>query len=226
MVLKKYIKNFTQKNHLFGVILTDFNDNIFIIFRGTVYLYEWKTNFKIDEQFFFNDKKSTLDKLKLLMDKDDNPMIHKGFVEIYMNIRKDIFDTLKIINPNKNKNIIISGHSIGGSISTILGIDLYFNKYKIIVYSIGSPRVGNKDFAKLVKRHNINIFQIINIADIVPDLPFSILPKLNNYKQSYEYTHCGIIKTFLNQDDSIIKNHSRLKYFNSLNTKKLCSCKY
>ena len=91
----------------------------------------------------------------------DNGEVHDGFYISWNEVKDKIIENLtEIKNNNLNSplEIIIFGHSLGGAISTLAAYDLGL-KYNISiglkdnisigsVWTFGSPRVGNKDFAK------------------------------------------------------------------------------
>jgi predicted lipase len=73
-----------------------------------------------------------------------------------------------------NSSLLVTGHSLGGAVSTISTADLYTSKYSEkftswTVYTIGQPRVGNDIFAKWVSGFKgIDFYRVVNENDIVP----------------------------------------------------------
>lgn len=103
-----------------------------------------------------------------------DPLVHKGFYEIYMSIRNQIF---QIINARGGlgsyTQFIVTGHSLGGALSTLAAIDLYnpSNADVLIHYSFASPRVGNIAFAQIFNSLVTESRRVYNTEDIVPTLP-------------------------------------------------------
>lgn len=181
-----------KKEKIFGVILEDnINNNIWVCFRGTQTLSEIISDLKTKQI------KSSIFK---------NCLIHEGFEKIYSVIRKNIMDTVKKNIMDKNKNIIVTGHSLGASIATLTGLELSINGYNSVVYNFASPRIGNEEFKKMVN-NNVNVFRIVNQSDIVPTLPSSVFPNFENYKNPFIYNHCGILKSFDDNWFSSLNNH-------------------
>lgn len=107
--------------------------------------------------------------------KETEIKVHTGFLKLYFTIRSLL---LAEIIQYKSKKIIISGHSLGGALGTLLAFDLAINfpklaeKTRLITY--GSPRVGNPYFVNLFnefypgRKKNLRIF---NQGDLVPAIP-------------------------------------------------------
>jgi triacylglycerol lipase len=188
---------------LFGVIST-YQDNIIISFRGTIYINEWVDDFEYEQVYFLKDKNTGLK--ETLNDSNLVPTVHKGFYDLYNIIRDKIISTLAKLDPDKTKNIIITGHSLGSGIATICLIDLYYEKYNnLLCYVFASPRVGNKNFSKLFD--NLNLYNIMNNLDMIPTLPPSVCPNFNNKNQPYIYYNCGKILSFGDNWKSMKNNH-------------------
>jgi hypothetical protein len=88
---------------------------------------------------------------------------------------KDILD-----NTNKNKNdiFILTGHSLGGAIVTLLHARLInkgIPKNRILTYTYGSPPVGNKEFSDHFSK-DISLYRIFNEAD-----PVASTQQLHNF---------------------------------------------
>jgi len=98
--------------------------------------------------------------------------VHRGF----WNAFKNISDEIDEVNC-KLDTIYITGHSLGGALATLCAIHFVFNlgiKPKGI-YTFGSPRVGDKEFAR---NYNMNLkditYRIVNNCDIVTRIPIRL----------------------------------------------------
>jgi triacylglycerol lipase len=185
-------------NPIFGMLCTH-NDTAWLIYRGTSNPQEWIQDFTYNQVMY---KQSGL--------------IHKGFWNIYNKSRNKILNTLR--KSGRIKKIIVSGHSLGGGVAILSGVDLYFSGYDVIVYTFASPRVGNSDYCNMVNSLLLNpnnkfkLYRIVNTIDIVPTLPFSVLPNFKDYEKPWFYSDCGNIYSFNDNWKSIINNHLMANY--------------
>jgi surfactin synthase thioesterase subunit len=75
--------------------------------------------------------------------------VHSGFLKLYQDIAKDLTETLQAEIRNQSpQELIITGHSMGGSVSYLLCMDL-LEKHseilpaKVCLATYGAPRTGN-----------------------------------------------------------------------------------
>lgn len=74
---------------------------------------------------------------------------------------------------DSKKEILISGHSLGGAMAIIVAEKLLKQGYdKIVVYTFGCPRVGDRDF---VLNYESVVHNVRNQGDVVPSLPPAML---------------------------------------------------
>ena len=138
---EKKLKWFIQKDKM--------PNRIWLSIRGTVNI----TNIYSDLTY-----SKTKDKLSGIY-------LHKGFAkatkEIYGDIKKSI---------DKNSEIHICGHSLGGAAAVISMIWLKSEGYNVkSCYTFGQPKVTNSDGRHKYK--NLPLIRIINKGDPVPNLP-------------------------------------------------------
>jgi len=183
-------------------------NNIFITMRGTssnTYT-EWFNNMK-SSQISNNDCQFE-HKPSILKHKDVR--IHKGFVNIYNMIWPVV---LKYINtiPN-NYNICLTGHSIGGSLCTIMSYDIKDYFENVCVYSYGSPKIGNPEFCKQINNKVSNIFRVVNRDDSFTETPTSVYPNFKQPSKPFVYSHCGKEISFVENTGTIEGNHCLTTY--------------
>ena len=173
----------------FGFILSSKNNNI-IVFRGTQRTIEWVLN--------INAVYPTKTKLTSL----SYGTIHPGFSTIYSNIAAQTLEIAKNLNPSVP--CYLSGHSLGAAIATLAAIDIAVNvprlKKQVQLYTYASPRVGDPVFAREHNRVIPNSYRVVNLADAITLVPFTVFFKT-------EYVHVGEEWAFLVQNGDVMPNH-------------------
>jgi predicted lipase len=134
------------------------NNDLYIVFEGSDSKADWRDNFK-------SQPKSMIEhKIK----------VHTGFLEQWRSIQQMIFQELhehhKSLPPDK---IIVTGHSLGGALATLCALSIARSSIKTKVYCLtfGSPRVGNRHFAKLFNKCVPNSVRYVYGADMVASVP-------------------------------------------------------
>ena len=78
--------------------------------------------------------------------------VHLGFLQAHQALSAPLFSELSNqLETYSNYNIVIVGHSLGGAQATLMAMDLFYNRKiqkNLYVITLGSPRVGNSEFAK------------------------------------------------------------------------------
>lgn len=126
---------------------------VLVSFRGTKELGDWLTD--------LNALRSTV----------DYGEVHKGFLDGFNDVRERLRQILGDARPN-GKKLWITGHSLGGALSTIMAgewsreLDLHG------IYTFGQPRVVNRRAqAYLRDACGDRYFRFVNDDDIVPKVP-------------------------------------------------------
>jgi hypothetical protein len=196
---------YDEETNCYAIIFTR-DDRIVISFRGTSNLTHWRQNcqcfnqqsidwFDIDEMI----RREGLDKFLF------PPTVHSGFKEMYLNVRVELFKILEDIikkdqrNKNNLKYIFLTGHSLGGALATMASLEIrskISHKYQVIVYTFGSPRIGNHSLSDLMLSVVPNIFRVVTQGDMIPQYP-----KL--YILGNTYKHTGI-QVFFDYSKAII----------------------
>lgn len=174
----------------FGFVLSSKKHNI-IVFRGTQRTIEWVLNinavYATKESKVFSKSYGT---------------IHPGFSTIYSNIATQTLEIAKKLNPSVP--CYVSGHSLGAAIATLAAIDIAVNvprlKKQVQLYTYASPRVGDPVFAREHNRSIPNSYRVVNLADAITLVPFTVFFKT-------EYVHVGEEWAFLAQNGDVMPNH-------------------
>ncbi|MGL5061920.1 MAG: lipase family protein [Microcoleus sp.] len=174
----------------FGFVLSSKKHNI-IVFRGTQRTIEWVLNinavYATEKSKVFSQSYGT---------------IHPGFSTIYSNIAEQTIEIAKKLNPSVP--CYLSGHSLGAAIATLSAIDIAVKvprlKKQVQLYTYASPRVGDPVFAREHNRIIPNSYRVVNLADAITLVPFTVLFKT-------EYVHVGEEWSFLAQNGDVMPNH-------------------
>ncbi|CAI6341608.1 unnamed protein product [Periconia digitata] len=113
-----------------------------------------------------------------------NCTVHTGFYSSWLNTRKAILpDLTAAIEKYPGYKLVLVGHSLGGAVATIAGLDLQARGWDPYVTTFGEPRIGNKELAAYVnERFNISnstttatnkFHRVTHANDPVPLLPLA-----------------------------------------------------
>lgn len=176
-----YAKRLVSRNpvsdniRMVGYIFNNSNNDIVVAFSGTFFIDQWISDINFPQV-------APTD----LTDYKSGTLVHRGFYDIYMTVRDEIWAYYN--NISETKTLYITGISLGGALSTLCAYDFRLND-NIIHYSFASPRVGNPDFAKYydasysypIKNMRYS-FRVNNTEDIITDAPLPIMGR-------YYYQH-------------------------------------
>jgi len=148
------------------VFLTDNGiDTIYVVFRGTdaVNIGQWISNL----DFFRTDVPDICAKCK----------VHEGIYRMYGKLFPLLDAPLATrLASLPGARLYITGHSLGGAFANVLALYVK-QKYGIdpVVYSFGSPRLGNDEFAAFYNNVIPSSYRVNNFRDIVPHVPFKAM---------------------------------------------------
>ncbi|MFW9088255.1 lipase family protein, partial [Pseudomonas sp. P2758] len=148
----------TSKNWLSGkstqAFITHHDEVVLIAIRGTLELSDWWRDADAAQVPF----------------KEGKGKVHNGFYDAYQALKKFIQDYL--FRFYVGQKIIISGHSLGGAIALLLAEALRCDetqKYDILLYTYGSPRVGDATFVAAAEP--LTHHRMVNNNDMIPGVP-------------------------------------------------------
>ncbi|HIG27528.1 MAG TPA: lipase family protein [Verrucomicrobiales bacterium] len=118
-----------------------------LVFRGTNEPTDWITNFNA----FLKPWKS-------------GGLVHEGFMNAFLQIWPDIEEVIRGVD----HPIYYTGHSLGAALATLAASSLPPN----VLYTFGSPRVGNRQFVETMA--DLPVFRFVNDHDVVPTVPPSM----------------------------------------------------
>jgi hypothetical protein len=152
----------------FGFVAQDPAGNVVVAIRGTEGILEW-----VQDAKFLAIKCPFLAGAGLTED---------GFTAVYESLRvaqdpasKRLVDALPGLPfPKPVASIIITGHSLGGALATLLALDVAANTAlgkNLTAWTVASPRTGDPSFADTYNQVVPNENRVANRLDIVPKLP-------------------------------------------------------
>jgi triacylglycerol lipase len=163
-----------------GIFGEAFGNTFLLAFRGSeeTGIADWINDLKfLPAGFTYGEKDNTAIK------------VHSGFIRAYDSVREAMFKAAK---ETPHKQIIVTGHSLGAALATLFAVDIKYNlrDKSVSVYTFGSPKVGNADFAKFYNKLVPQTYRVVNSVDIVPNLPPNI-PLIVSYEHVGELHHLG-----------------------------------
>lgn len=200
----------------FGALWTDNSKNAWLAFRGTLSntLREWQNDFTYNQESLPASKFKSAALQKTFMvqgSTDEAPSVHAGFLDVYNMFKSDLLAALKNLQIER---IIVTGHSLGGGVSTLCAVDLA-STYPVVSYTFAAPRTGDERLCKLIDER-LSIYRIVNTSDVVPTLPPSVCPNFNSPKDPFLYQQCGIAMIFTLNWKSVVNNHELAVYIAGL----------
>ncbi|KAI9029625.1 Alpha/Beta hydrolase protein [Phycomyces nitens] len=124
--------------------------------------------------------------------------VHHGFYKAYMEVQDEVLTGMTHqISAYPNYRVVVTGHSLGGALATLAGLDLYqrdsrFNPNRLSIITYGGPRVGNSAFAYYVTDTGISLERVVHKQDAVPHVP----------PQAFGFLHPGI-EYWIEEDDRV-----------------------
>ena len=139
-------------------------DTTFVGFRGSANTQNWIDNLHVAQIQPYD---------------NTNISVEKGFYNLFMSLENDIIEEINDVSTKyKTSKLLITGHSLGGALSTLLAFDLLYvrnSDMAIQLITFGSPRVGNEDFVSIFNNYPIYSNRVTHYYDIVPHIPQEFL---------------------------------------------------
>jgi predicted lipase len=145
---------------------------LFFVFRGTNDAQDALVNIDLIRVPFFEGQKQCHIK------------VHGGFMKQFDALKEGVVKT--VVKHIKNVDTIqFVGHSLGGALATLFAghvarfyrgyVDGFLRELKVVCHTFGSPRVGNKHFARWFQENvkTSDCARIINREDPVAQIPIS-----------------------------------------------------
>jgi len=176
-----------SRSCVYAITKHDEQKRVVMIFRGTSSTGDWFKDALILQ--------TSLDNPASKLNISDYPQkigIHSGFAKALLKdkdgptgyVEKIIGELKAVMEKNPDYDLYIAGHSLGGALATLFGFylassgdDTFVKNSPIQVFSVSSPRVGNKafrdTFKNLEERGLLRHARIYNARDKVAMLPYA-----------------------------------------------------
>ena len=142
-----------------------YNGILSITFRGTESMRDVLTDLNIIQVKM---------PIKHMIEKDQP--VHWGFYNQFKELKPDLDEIIEKYRDETNslnKEIVFSGHSLGGALATIsaLNYGMEYPDTQVNCVTFGSPRVGDEKFAKYFNIIVKNSYRFVNDNDPIPCIP-------------------------------------------------------
>ena len=99
--------------------------------------------------------------------------VHGGYLTYYQGLRNSLMNIIEDHALKNKNNIILTGHSLGGSIAMLCAYDLGITSKQTnkICVTFGTPMTGNLSFCQDFEKHVQHSFHVTCGADIAPRIP-------------------------------------------------------
>jgi len=180
-----------------GITINHEQKHFAVVFRGSESVKDWYYDLQILKHHY-----------------KDKIWIHSGFYKQLHtdNIHLCIINKVKsILDQHPDYKVFVTGHSLGGALSTLFGYILADEIENLItVVSFASPRIGNYHWKKsFEEKKNLIHFRVINNRDLITATPtinyYHVGTDIRLYKDSF-YINVG--KTHSCCDFTIFTNWS------------------
>lgn len=133
--------------------------SIYVVFRGSTSTRDWINNIDTILTPYPNCSKFE---------------VHAGFYHAEQSIQQAMVEEVRALRQqNPQYKVVVTGHSLGGALSTLAALTLTSLNTSITLINFGSPRVGNRDFAEFASSTIKNRFRLTHYRDVVPHLPWT-----------------------------------------------------
>eukprot|EP00980_Cylindrotheca_fusiformis_P013147 scaffold3315_cov98-Cylindrotheca_fusiformis.AAC.1 len=211
VVMTHFVDDKAKEEIVHAIVVNPDRERVTLIFRGSATPKDFIQDAKIAQIKVSNPVYDLLMKEEEKDDDDDNETkkkkdmpdsinVHTGFYQYLFKVNKetkktrlesildDVKGELKKASASNNKGcfqLYVTGHSLGGALSTLFGFYaaaddelIQLSPKGVVVYSIASPFVGNWKwrfaFQELERRKRLQHLRIQNAEDMVTLMPFAV----------------------------------------------------
>lgn len=107
-------------------------------------------------------------------DEDFKGKYHRGFWRIYKKRIIAIKEILNRLDISKDKKLLITGHSMGAAVATLVAHKLSSDGYNVhSIYALSMPRLGNSEANDFLSQDDYLKYQLAHKNDFVAHLPMT-----------------------------------------------------
>lgn len=141
------------------------------------------------------------------------PLVHGGIAALYDAARPAFLAALA-----GAEEVVVAGHSLGAAIAFLLAFDLAGGPAppRVAAWGVAPPRVGNPAFAAALRARLAAGGSLVNLADVVPSLPWSFMPSLAAPGAPDAFDHVGPVAAFSLPGPDISSCHQAPAYWGGL----------
>jgi hypothetical protein len=144
---------------------------VLVAFRGTQQTHDWLTNLHMRSRVH-----------------PPIGRVHSGFYDGFQDVQTEVERAMG--NPG-NRALVITGHSLGGALSTIAAAIWADSLPVTSIYTFGQPAVGKRSFVKFIEdNYSDQFFRFVNDDDIVPRVP----PTFRHVGRLFHFDRSGDLK--------------------------------
>lgn len=176
-----------------GYVMVDYAKEIIIVtFRSSTTNQDWFSDFNILQVDYEPISKTQYQKLidKGIIKECENCKIHRGFNKFTESLSEAFLDKIESILKNfPNFQIVITGHSLGGALASIAGIELRLRGFHPMVLMYATPKIFNYNMKEWVNEifnvetihddimntgeieFSSGFFRVVHQGDYVPTIP-------------------------------------------------------
>ncbi|KAH7201300.1 Alpha/Beta hydrolase protein, partial [Fusarium oxysporum] len=141
-------------------------------------------------------------------------LVHEGFLSSFNDLIGNLVLNINdILGHTAPTNIEVCGHSLGGALATLCALwcRLQWPTATITCVTLGSPRVGEENFAREFNNRNILCYRLIFSSDPVAKVPNRFVERL-----PIRYSAASITRVALRQGGYIWKHVGQRIYLTDL----------
>lgn len=170
-----------------------FPKRIIVAFRGTYSISNILVDLSLHPQEYvpyIGDPEHDGDQAGTPQRRCENCTVHAGFLNSWHNARPTVLHNISEIREHyPDYELVLVGHSLGGAVAALAGIEVQLRGWRPQVTTFGEPKVGNEQFVKFFdeifalknskrgndgedNRSRMSIRRVTHVNDPVPLLPF------------------------------------------------------